>query len=513
MMILTSEEMRNIDRRATERFGVPAIVLMENAAIVVADAIFSHYVEAERVSIFCGTGNNGGDGFALARHLENRGIVPAIFVIGARDEIKGDAAVNLRICERLGIPMYDVRNDASLDEALVHASDADLLVDAIFGTGLNRAPSGVHAETIRAMNGLALPIVAVDLPSGADASSANVFEPCVQAALTITFALPKHCHVFEPAALLCGEVVVADISIPVMAIDEENVLLSLTTPRDLRPYVEPRLASTHKGSYGHVGIIAGSPGRGGAAVLTARGAIRTGAGLVSVCTDADTARLVTAASVESMTHPVGLSAGTLDQIVEWTSAKKSVAIGPGLPDDEETYALVRELVARIDVPLVVDASALNAFAGRLAEINSKGKPRILTPHPGELGRLLGSDAATVNANRIELAREAARTSRCVVVLKGHHTLIAHPDGHVNVNPTGNPGMATGGMGDVLSGIIAALFARGIESFDAAITGTFLHGLAGDLLCEEHGDTGLAARDLAEHVPHAIQRLRASGGVA
>ena len=488
MKILTSDQMRNIDHRTTERFGVPSIVLMENAAIAVVDAIFEHYPNSERVAILCGVGSNGGDGFAVARHLENRGVVPVVIIIGDRAKISGDSRTNLLICERLGIPIYD---------DLTHAADADLLVDAIFGTGLNRAPSGAYADVIRDIAELRIPVLAIDLPSGANASSSEPFEPCVQAEVTVTFAAPKVCHVFEPAALYCGEVIVADISIPDAAIEEEAVTLALITPKSIQPHIAPRLAATHKGTYGHVGIIAGSPGRSGAAVMSARGAIRMGAGLVTVMTDAETAKLVHAGCIEAMTAPPGAAAPHFTAML----------IGPGLRDDDESYATAREQIASIDLPLIIDASALNAFASRANELNPRGLPRVITPHPGELARILGTDTKSIGADRIAAARDAARACNCVVVLKGYQTLVAEPDGHVFVNPTGNPGMASGGMGDVLSGVVAALLARGTDPLDAACTAVYLHGLAGDLLKEEIGDTGLAATDVAERIPRAIQRAR------
>jgi NAD(P)H-hydrate epimerase len=322
----------------------------------------------------------------------------------------------------------------------------------------------------------------------------------VRAAVTVTFAAPKICHVFEPVAGLCGEVIVADISIPSSAIEDENVMLALTTPADVRPHIAPRLAATHKGTYGHVAIIAGSSGRSGAAVLAARGAIRSGAGLVSVATDAETAKLVNAGSIESMTF-------SGDDVEAFVRNKDAALIGPGLADDDASYERVRRLVAAIELPLVIDASALNAFASRASELNPEHRPRIITPHPGELARLVGSTAQQINVHRIDAARDAARITGCIVVLKGFQTLIADPDGHVNVNPTGNPGMATGGTGDVLGGMIAALLARGIDSFDAATTAVYLHGFTGDMLKDEMGDIGLAAGDLAERIPLAIKRLR------
>jgi ADP-dependent NAD(P)H-hydrate dehydratase / NAD(P)H-hydrate epimerase len=500
MHILTSEQMQAIDRRATDRFGIPSIVLMENSALAVVDAISDHYPDCDRAAVFCGLGANGGDGFAVARLLEQRGVVPIVFIVGDRKKIRGDAATNLAICERLALPLYDIIDDDSLNEALVHAADADLVVDAIFGTGLNRAPEGLYAETITSIMELGLPIVAVDLPSGANASSAETFEPCVQAALTVTFAAPKCCHVFEPAAAHCGEVIVAGISIPSAAIEDENVTLALTTPADVRPHFAPRLATTHKGTYGHVAIIAGSPGRSGAAVLAARGAIRSGAGLVTVITDAESAKLVNAGSIESMTF-------SGDDVLSFVANKDAILIGPGLPDDDTGYARVRELIDVIALPLVIDASALNAFASRPNELNPHRQPRVLTPHPGELARLLGTTATEINAHRVDIAREAARITGCVVVLKGFQSLIAEPNGRVNVNPSGNPGMATGGMGDVLGGMIAALLARGVDPFAAATAAVYLHGFAGDMLRDEMGDIGLAALDLAERIPSAIKRLR------
>lgn len=501
MKILNAEQMRNIDRRTTERFGVPSIVLMENAALAVVDAIFERYADVDRVAIFCGTGANGGDGLAVARHLENRGVVPVILIVGERASMRGDAETNRLICERLGIPIYDIGEADDIETVLAHASDADLIVDAIFGTGLNRAPGGIHAGVIRGIAELRIPVLAVDLPSGLNASSPEPFEPCIQAEVTVTFAAPKVCHVFEPASLYCGEVIVADISIPEIAIDEEPISLALITPKEVVPFVEPRLAATHKGTYGHVGVIAGSPGRSGAAVLAARGAIRTGAGLVSVMTDPETAQLVHAGSIESMTY-----SGT--ELEVFLANKSAVVIGPGLADDERSYDHVRAIVDAITLPLVIDASALNAFAAKANALNPRNLPRVITPHPGELARILGSDTRSINADRIGAARAAARESHCVVVLKGHQSLVAEPDGHVWVNPTGNPGMASGGMGDVLSGILGALLARDTNALDAACAAVYLHGLAGDLLAAEHGDTGLAAMDLAERIPKAIQKLRA-----
>src|SRR6202011_5503006 len=257
----------------------------------------------------------------------NRGVVPAVFIVGDKRKYTRDAETNLTICERLALPMYEITDADSLNAALVHATDADVIVDALFGTGLNRAPDGINAEVIRSMNELALPIVSVDVPSGANASSAEPFDPCVQATVTVTFAAPKICHVFEPAAVLCGEVIVADIAIPDAAVQDEGVTLALTTPADVRPHIAPRLAGTHKGTYGHVGIVAGSLGRTGAAVMCARGAIRSGAGLVTVATDPEAANLVNAGSIESMTFPIELTQ-SLPEVTRFLRGKDAVLVGP-----------------------------------------------------------------------------------------------------------------------------------------------------------------------------------------
>lgn len=506
MKILTSEQMRNIDARATEKFGIPSMVLMENAAIAVAEALIDHYPEAARVAIFCGTGNNGGDGFAAARHLFARGIDVSVHLIGDRSRISGDALTNLQSCDRLGVAIASIETDKQLELAISEASRSDVVVDAILGTGLEAAASGIRGEAIVALCSLSKPIIAVDLPSGLDASRAAVPGPAVEAAVTVTFAAPKVAHIFSPAADYCGEIVVADISIPDEAMEAEGVALSLTTPSDVLPFYAPRASETHKGTWGHVAILAGSAGRSGAAILAARGALRTGAGLVTVLTDAETARIVDSVSIESMSRAIDPERDSIAEVLELINAKDAALVGPGLADEELAWAFVREVLPGITVPLVIDASALNAWPGRIEKLEGSA-PRVLTPHPGELGRLLGKSTGEIVADRIGSATEAAKRSGCVVVLKGHQTLIASPDGKVRVNPTGNPGMATGGMGDVLGGMIATLLGQGHDAADAAAAAVWLHGYAADQLAEETSDIGLAALDLAESIPSAIGRLR------
>lgn len=506
MKVVTSEQMRNIDRRASSEFGIPSIVLMENAALAVADVIHERYAEAERVAVLCGTGQNGGDGFAIARHLFNRGYSPLVVLVGDEAKVTGDSATNLGICRRMQLTVRTVGDAREIDEAMVHVLDADLVVDALFGTGLTRPLDGMYAETAEMLRNLHVPVVAVDIPSGLQASSNRVEGPVIHADLTVTFAAPKPAHVFQPAAALCGEVIVADISIPEAAIVEEGVKLSLLTPADIAQVFTPRPPDAHKGTYGHAALICGSDGRSGAAILAARGAVHAGAGLVTVLTDRDTARLVDSVSIESMTEAFDVNT-SVEQLVARLKGRDAVLIGPGLPDSEESYARVRAILPHIDRPLVIDASALNALQDGIESLASLSVPKIITPHPGELARLTGSTAAAVNDDRIGAVTDAARRSGAVAVLKGHQTLIATPAGEVFINPTGNPGMASGGMGDVLAGIIVALLARGLDPLDAACAGVYIHGVAGDLLMEQQGDTGMAAMDVAPLIPRAIGRVR------
>jgi ADP-dependent NAD(P)H-hydrate dehydratase / NAD(P)H-hydrate epimerase len=506
MKIVTSEQMRNIDRRATEQFGIPSIILMENAALALLEAILDRFPDAERVALFCGTGQNGGDAFALARHLENHHIVPAIFLAGSRTAIEGDALTNLIACERMGIPIYSIDDGESVNEALAQASGYDLLVDGLFGTGLNRPLEGIYADIVNGIASLRLPVVAIDVPSGISGSTPAVSEPVVAADLTVTFAAPKIAHVFEPAADFCGEIVVADISIPRAALEAENVSLSILSPDEIAALFPPRTADSHKGTYGHLAIIGGSEGRSGAAVLAVRGALRSGSGLVTVATDAETARIVDSFSAESMSFAFDRDRGR-DRLLELAGRMDALVAGPGLPDDADAYRFVEWLVASVDRPLVLDASGLNAFQAKIETLNPRGLPRVITPHPGELARLTGKEKSSLAADRLAAAREAAVASRCVVVLKGHKTVVAEPEGRIAVNPTGNPGMATGGMGDVLAGMIGSLLGQGFDPWEASCAAVFLHGRAADLLASERSQTGLTALEVADAIPRALESLR------
>ncbi len=512
MKILTAEAMREVDRMAIEDYGIPSLVLMENAAIGVADAIAERFPRAAAVLIVCGPGNNGGDGLALARHLDIRGYRVRVVLAAAGREPAGDAGLQLAICRRQGLSIEEAGGREAPAALVERHRDCDLVVDALFGTGLKRALEGEFAALVEAINRLPAPRVAVDLPSGLSGSTAAVPGPCVGADLTVTFAAPKLPHVFPPAAESVGEVVVTDLGIPRELVARAASDLELLEAEELAPALAPRRRGGHKGDYGHVLVVAGSPGKAGAAVLTARGAVRSGAGLVTVAVPETVLGVVDAASVESMSQPLPVTgAGALaDEAVAAVLAavegKDALALGPGLGQLPDTAAAIRRIALETDLPLVLDADGLNAFGGALASLAERRGETVLTPHPGELARLLGVSTAEVVGDRVGAARRAAELAGAIVALKGHRTLVADPLGGVAVNPTGNPGMATGGSGDVLTGMIAALAGQGMGAALAARLGVYLHGLAGDLAARERGEISLSAGDLVERLPAAFERL-------
>jgi NAD(P)H-hydrate epimerase len=518
MRILTAEAMREVDRAAIEGLGIPSLVLMENAALGVVDALgeaAGAIGAAESAAIFCGPGNNGGDGLAIARHLSVRGWTVEVFLAAGGMELSGDAGTQLAICRKMGLSISEITAEEDVWEALAAAGDLDLIVDALFGTGLARPLSGLFELLVEGINDLAKPCVAVDLPSGLNGSRAEPLGTHVQADLTVTFAAPKIAHVLAPAADAVGELVVADLGIPPLLIDEIEEAggrLELLVEDEIAGWLAPRQRDAHKGTFGHALLVAGSPGKAGAAILAARAAVRSGAGLVTVAVPEPILETVDLGSLESMT--LALSSATMSQELSQALEGKAVlAVGPGLGQDEPAVRLIRELVTAsggAELPLVLDADGINAYAGHAVDLVRRKAPTVLTPHPGELGRLLGVSAKDVQADRLGAARRAARETGAIVVLKGARTLIAEPGGNVWVSPTGNPGMATGGSGDVLTGLTAGLIAQrdayGLEVLDAVLLAVYLHGLAGDLAVAEKGENALAAGDLIEFLPAAFARV-------
>ncbi len=519
MKILSTDAMREVDRLAIEELGVPGVVLMENAALGTVEAALAEAPKAESAVVFCGPGNNGGDGLAIARHLAVRGLeVVALIATGGRD-YSGDALVQHRVaCKMSGMGLEVRVLDAGADvaPALEAVASVDLAIDALFGTGLSRSLEGQFADLVAGINALGMPTVAVDLPSGLNGDQQNPLGPHIEADLTVTFAALKVAHVFPPAAAAAGKVVIADLGIPFDLVERAEGDLHLLDADDLAPLLGPRPRVAHKGDFGHLLVAAGSIGKSGAAVLTAQAAVRAGAGLVTAAVPESILETFEAASIETMSTPLPISAaGELAgeahaALVRAARGKSAVALGPGLGTSRRTAEIIRSFCLDVELPLVVDADGLTAFAGRLDKFRQRGQETILTPHPGELGRLLGVGTDDVVADRLGSVRRAAEESGAIVVLKGHLSLIADPQGGVYVSPTGNPGMATGGSGDVLTGMIGALLAQRMDPLSAAQLGTFVHGAAGDAAAAEVGEVSLAAGDLLGYVSSSFEALAGRG---
>jgi NAD(P)H-hydrate epimerase len=505
--------MRDADRRTIEEIGIPSLVLMENAGRQTVAAIEAMYADlAERhVGVLCGRGNNGGDGFVVARTLAHRGVDVSVFLLGRVSDVRGDARTNLEILGRLGLTVIEVADGQAWELHFTELSDCTLLVDAIFGTGLNAPVSGLVESVIADVNASGIPVVAIDVPSGLSADSHQPIGPSIEAALTVTLGAPKLPLILPPAETRAGDIVIADIGIPAAVLDAvEGPRIDLLTRSAMRELIPPRSPDSHKGDYGRVLLVAGSRGKTGAAHLCATGALRSGAGLVTVATPTSCLDVVAAMGAEYMTEPLdeavnGLDPDGVDRILD--IARDVLAIGPGLGQAEATREFVKQLVDRATMPLIVDADGLNAFADdpdRLA--GREGRDIIITPHPGEMARLVGMSIDEVQASRIEVARNFAAAHHLYVVLKGHRTIIATPDERTFINPTGNPGMATGGTGDVLTGMIAAWLAQLLDADAACRLAVYLHGLAGDLAEADESEVAMTAADLAGHIGAAILEL-------
>ncbi len=514
--VFTAEEMRALDRRAIESLGIPAATLMENAGRAAAEAIVAFLptlglAPAARVALVCGKGGNAGDGFVVARSLAGRGAQVSVWLATPPEEIGGDAATKLVELEKEGI------RPVLAEDATAVAADlaqADLVVDALLGTGARGVAEGLVARLIEIVNTSGRPVAALDVPSGLPADGDPPTGPVVRASLTVTFAGLKRALVTTPGMEFAGYVKVVDIGIPPNEV-RRGVSTFLLEAGDVARHLPPRRRATHKGTYGHLLIVAGSRGKTGAAALAARAAMRSGAGLVTVATAASQQPIVAALVLEAMTEPLAeTAAGSValtaaQAIVELAAAREAVAIGPGLGRDPDTLALARELARGLPKPLVIDADALTALAGHLHRLRSAPAARCLTPHAGEMARLLDTGVAEVERNRIGLARELARAHGVHVVLKGAASVIAAPSGETYINPTGNPGMASGGTGDVLAGMLGAFLARGLEAGAALQTAVYLHGRAGDLAATRIGQEALIASDVIAALPDAFRELQAA----
>lgn len=517
MKIVTAAEMREIDRSTSERFGVPLLTLMEHAGSGVAEFVMRQFPQAQTVGVICGKGNNGGDGFVAARKLHEAGKQVFVVLLADPADVRGDAAVMM---PKVPVPVIAVREERDLgDEVVKQAFECDLLIDGILGTGFKPPVKGLYAAAIERMNAAGRPIVAVDIPSGADTDSYQPQPPVgrARADAVVTFTAPRPAHVF--GQLTNGPTVAHHIGSPDEAV-QSQLHLNVLTPQEIVKLLTPRAADANKGAFGHVLVVGGSVGKAGAAAMTGMAALRVGAGLSTVATAKLVLPTVAGFAPEIMTEPLeenecgavsirALEYGRMDQIA---AGKRVVAIGPGISRVGDTSQFVRALVQRLqareDAPaLVIDADGLNAFEGHAGDLRGRGGSLIITPHPGEMARLTGLSVKEIQADRIGVARKFAREQECIVALKGWRTVIAEPSGEAWINMTGNPGMAKGGSGDILTGMVAGLLAQfPTRPVMATATAVYLHSLAGDVARELVGELAMTATDLLRTLPAALSRV-------
>jgi len=505
--------MREIDRRAIAELGIPSIVLMENAGLALVEEAENRLAgEHLKISILCGPGNNGGDGMVAARHLHDRGHEVMVFLAVPRSAYSGDARTQLRIIGKQGVPVRVISSGTSMERVHKRFEESDLAVDALFGTGLQRKIRGFFAECVRTINSCSGLVMAVDIPSGLNGETGIPMGETVTADVTVTLAFPKPGIILFPGADFAGEIVVADIGIPYAAVEETELPGTLIDQGTVKPVFSPRWNDSHKGTYGHLLVCSGSTGKIGAGILASKAALKTGVGLVTLALPSSGGASVDTSAVEVMTAPLpetaegSLSRQGLKALEKLIGERDALAIGPGLSVNEDTAGLVREVLSWTGFPAVVDADALNAINGDLKLLKPRGAMTVLTPHPGEMARLMGITSEEVQADRIGTALECSRNSSCVVVLKGARTVVAAPDGRYHVNLTGNPGMASAGTGDVLTGMIGALLSRGVDPVNSALASVYLHGLAGDAAADKFTEHSLTAGDVLELIGPTLKGI-------
>lgn len=505
MKIATREDIKEIDRMAIEKYGIPEIVLMENAGRAVANVVLREFPGLSSISVFCGGGNNGGDGFVAARHLISAGKKVTTYLLKNKNEYSGSAGINLDSLSKISKDVKRLRSNFS------NYQESELIVDSIFGTGLEREIKGPYGKIIESINSLEAPKVAVDLPSGIDANKGTPLGAAVTADVTVTFVFPKLGISTYPGLEYCGKIYVAGISTPKAV--EDKVSCELITFEKCRSIIKERPADTHKGSYGHTLIIAGSSGKTGAAALCAHASVRSGSGLVTVGVPGSISgsvdeKLTEAMSLSFQDEGRGFfSESSLKQAASALSLKTSLAVGPGMSVNQDTEKFLLKILKKSHVPVVADADALNIIAENRGLLKKLKVPVILTPHPGEMARLVGTTTREIQLSRAEHAEKFAVSHKCHVVLKGARSVIAAPDGRVFINPTGNPAMSSGGMGDVLTGVISGLISQNYSPLEACVLGTFVHGLSGDIVSREKGPSGMTATDVADLVPRALKQVR------
>ncbi|TAN43368.1 MAG: NAD(P)H-hydrate dehydratase [Nitrospirae bacterium] len=507
MRIVTAEEMRDIDRRTIRDYGISGRVLMERAGLLVAEKV-AELFEKKKVLVLAGSGNNGGDGLVAARELSRLGWQVKALLPGRKEKLSADCLVQLRAAQKAGV---SAEFRSGLDEKDLHAA---IIIDALFGTGLNKPVSPALAGIMRQVNRSGRPVVSVDIPSGIAADDGRVMGEAVRADLTVTFGLPKRGHLIHPGAEYTGRLIVGDIGFPAELLRPENLRARLIGRDEVIPLIPERPALSHKGDYGHVLVVAGSRGRTGAALMAAKACLRTGAGMVTLGVPETLTDVFQARVTEEMVLPLpddghgGLSIRALGEILSFISSKADVAaVGPGLGVTADTAGLIEQMVRTVTVPMVLDADGLNALGSKSGALKKAKAPVICTPHTGELARLLDAAAGIAGHDRARQAELFAKGHSVCLVSKGAPTIVADPSGLLFFNSTGNPGMATAGAGDVLTGMIAGLLGQGLPPAVASVAGVYLHGLSGDLAAAQKGMHSLIASDIIEHIPAAFLSLR------
>lgn len=515
MRLATAEDIQRLDARAEKEFGFSRLVLMENAGhsvVLAMERVFGP-LAGKRVTVFCGKGGNGGDGMVAARHLVAHGASIVVGLVGSRDELSGETRVNWTILDRMGLTPHEIKGEG--EQGWVHAAvgAADIVVDALVGVGAKLPLTGAMAQVIQAVNHAGKQVVAVDLPSGVDPDTGAAAGPAIRAALTVTLCLPKRGLVLYPGNLFVGKLVTADLTFPSALLGDPAILADIVLPEEAAALIPARSPTAHKHEVGRVLVIAGSRAMPGAASLAAGGALAAGAGIVYVATAASAVGLLPARQPEWLVRPLadtpggGVSEAALDELLGFAKTAQAVAVGPGMALEETTRRLIAKLIEQVEAPLVVDADALTALAAHPEVLTHAKGPRILTPHAGEMARLLRIDAAAVEQDRMGSARRAAADLKAIVVLKGARTIVADPGGRLFVIPTGNAGMATAGSGDVLTGVIAALTAQRLAPLAAAVLGAYVHGQAGDLVRETRTELAVTASGIIAHLGTAFHRLK------
>jgi ADP-dependent NAD(P)H-hydrate dehydratase / NAD(P)H-hydrate epimerase len=513
MKVATAEEMQELDRKAIETYRIPGIVLMENAGRGAAEVISSSFPEIheKKIAIIAGKGNNGGDGFVIARYLLNQGIYVRVYLLTDPKGLRGDAETNFGIFHRMKGEVVSVPSSKDYIKVKRDLEKFDILVDGIFGTGLDAEVRGYYREVIDHLNTLQRPIVAIDIPSGLDADTGKPLGTAIRASLTITFGLPKIGHLIPPGLDYVGKVKVIDIGIPKRLVEEEKIPTYLLEKEEIQRWLSiPRNPDTHKGDYGHLLVIAGSVGKTGAAVMACQAALRMGAGLVTLAIPKSLNAILEMKLTEVMTEPLPetpkqtLSLRAFPAIVRLCENKRAVIIGPGLGTLKETQSLILKLIRTLDLPIILDADGLTALATQPKTLPIKNRSLMLTPHPGEMARLIRSQVKDVLEDRVGLSRNFSQSQHVHLILKGHPTLISTPKGEVYINPTGNPGMASGGTGDVLTGMIGGLVCQGFDILPSLQIAVYLHGMAGDEGAQEMGEKSLIATDIIEKIPTLLK---------